>query len=422
MDDAKGTDAIMQTRKVVIIGGSLIGLLAANLMHRRGWDVQVFERVPEDLEGRGAGITILPGLTSAYRAAGVETSEDSLGVVMPARMALDLQGRVIVERPFIQVMTSWGRLYESLKAAFPADRYHKGRVLQRVDQDGKGVAAVFADGAQVRADLLIGADGWRSTVRAQHLPNLKPRYSGYLAWRCLVDESALPAEQFRPLFDRYTVCVTPGEQCIAYPVPGPGHTVEPGKRQYNVVWYHPADEQRDLPRYMTDDSGHYHANGIPPALFSKRIQNEMIEIAQKRLAPQFGTALKQGRWHFFQAIYDLEPEQLRFGRVALMGDAAFITRPHTAMGVPKGAGDALALIKGLEMHDGDIDAALGYFETERLRVGRTIVARGRYLGSYMEAQLKSDAERRAAEAARVPEQVMMETAAPLDYEAMSLQR
>lgn len=411
----------MASKKVIVIGGSLIGLLAANLFRRRGWDVRVYERVPEDLEGRGAGITVLPGLTAAYQAAGVQTTEEALGIVMPARMALDISGRVVAERAFTQVMTSWGKLYESLKGVFPAERYHKGRALARVEQEANGVTALFTDGAREQADLLIAADGWRSTVRAQFLPDLRPRYAGYLAWRCLVDESALPPAQFKGLFEHYTVCVTPGEQGIAYPVPGPGHTVEPGKRQYNVVWYHPAHEQDDLPRYMTDDSGHYHANGIPPALFSKRIQREMIDIAQRRLAPQFGAALKAGRWHFFQPIYDIEPDCLTFGRVALMGDAAFITRPHTAMGVPKGAGDALALIRGLDLHGDDIDAALRHFNAERLRVGRTIVARGRYLGHYMEAQLKSESLRREAESARVPEQVMMETAAPLDYEALSLQ-
>lgn len=411
----------LRTRRALIIGGSLVGLLAANQLHRRGWDLRVFERVPEDLVGRGAGITVLPGLTRAYQDAGVAIDEAALGIVMPARMALDASGRVVAERRFTQVMTSWGKLFELLRDVFPAERYHKGRSLAAVEQSADTVTAVFSDGERVQGDLLIGADGWRSTVRAQFLPDLKPRYSGYLAWRCLVDESALPREQFDTLFDRYTVCVAPGEQGIAYPVPGPGHSIEPGKRQYNVVWYHPADEVRDLPRYMTDDNGHFHANGIPPALFSKRVQQEMIEVATQRLAPQFGVAMRQGRWHFFQAIYDLEPPQLAFGRVALMGDAAFIARPHTAMGVPKGAGDLRALMQGLVDHPDNVDAALTYFNQERLRVGRTIVARGRFLGAYMEAQLKSSAERIQAEARRVPEQVMMETAAPLDYEALSLQ-
>jgi hypothetical protein len=56
------------------------------------------------------------------------------------------------------------------------------------------------------------------------------------------------------------------------------------------------------------------------------------------------------------------------------------------------------------------------YEARRLRLGAAIVARGKYLGAYMEAQLKPDEERRRAQAARIPEQVMMETAAPVDYE------
>ncbi len=405
-------------KRVLIIGGSLIGLLAANMFHRKGWDVRVFERVADDLEGRGAGITILPGLVSAFQAAGVDETESSLGVVMPARIALDKSGRVVAERAFSQVMTSWGRLYESLKKVFPPDRYRKGMALERVDERSGGVTAVFANGERIEGDLLIGADGLRSTVRAQFLPALKPFYSGYIAWRCLVDEKELPPNDFESLFDRYTVCVAPGAQAIAYPVPGPGHTLEQGKRQFNVVWYHPVEEHTDLRRFFTDDSGFYHANGIPPALFSVRIQDEMIETAHRVLAPQFAHALKHGRWHFFQPIFDIEPPRLAFGRAAIVGDAAFVTRPHTAMGVPKGAGDVMALIRGLEQ--GHLGEALRYFEEERLRVGRTIVARGRYLGAYMEAQLKSEAERRHAEALRVPEQVMMETAAPLDYNELSL--
>jgi len=81
-----------------------------------------------------------------------------------------------------------------------------------------------------------------------------------------------------------------------------------------------------------------------------------------------------------------------------------------AMGVPKAAGDALALVAAI--HEGN---GLAAFEAQRMRVGAAIVARGRYLGAYMEAQLKSLEEREQAQQRRIPEQVMMETAAPMDY-------
>ena len=406
-------------RRLLVIGGSLAGLISGNRFHRMGWDVQVFERAPGDLEGRGAGITILPGLMSSFRAAGAPETEASIGVELRTRMALDRAGNIVAQRDFSQYMTSWGRLYEALKRIFPAERYHSGMTLERVEQTADQVTAVFADGQRIDGDLLIGADGLRSTIRAQFLPDLKPHYAGYLAWRCLTDEGELPVSVFGALFQRYTVCVPPGQQGIGYPVPGPDHSLEPGKRQYNVVWYHPVREAEDLPRFMTDDAGRYYPNGIPPGLVSARIKQEMVDKAQDLLAPQFARALRHGRLHFFQPILDIEPPRLAFGRVAIVGDAAFVARPHVAMGVPKGAGDVLALADAIEQTGGDVRPALAQFEERRLRYGRTLVARGRYLGSYMEAQLKPEAERARAEAARVPEQVMMETAAPLDYEALS---
>lgn len=401
-------------RRVLIIGGSLAGLMAGNLFHRRGWEVQVFERAPGDLEGRGAGITILPGLVSGFQAAGADETEESLGILLRERIALDQGGNVLAERPFAQAMTSWGRLYESLRKIFPSRNYHGGATLERVEQDANTVSAVFQDGRRASADLLIGADGSRSTVRRQFLPELKPHYAGYIAWRCLTDESALDAGKFARLLDCYAVCVAPGQQGIAYPVPGPDHSRQPGRRQYNVVWYFPVREADELPRFMTDDEGRYHPNGVPPALLSQRVRSEMVENAQRVLAPQFAEAIRTARMHFFQPILDIEPQRLVFGRVAIIGDAAFVTRPHVAMGVPKGTGDALALAQSLDDSD-DLPRALERFEAQRLRTGRSIVARGRYLGRYMEAQGGTDAQRAAAERERVPLQVMQETAAPYDY-------
>ncbi len=402
--------------RLLIIGGSLAGLMSGNLFHRRGWDVQVFERARGDLEGRGAGITILPGLVSSFQAAGVDETEESIGIMLRERIALDRAGNIVAERQFSQAMTSWGRLYESLHRIFPADRYHAGMTLERVEQSDHEVTAVFSNGQRFSGDLLIGADGLRSTVRAQFLPDLKPHYAGYVAWRCLTDEKALDASRFQRLVNCYTVCVAPGEQGIAYPVPGPDHSTAPGRRQYNVVWYHPVRENDDLPRFLTDDQGNYYPNGIAPSLLSTRLREEMVATAQEVMAPQFAEAIRHARTHFFQPIMDIEPSQMAFGRVVIIGDAAFAIRPHVAMGVPKGTADSLVLAQSLDETD-DITQALQQFEARRLRVGRNIVERGRYLGTYMEAQLGTREEKDAAERARVPQQVMMETAAPVDYEA-----
>jgi 2-polyprenyl-6-methoxyphenol hydroxylase-like FAD-dependent oxidoreductase len=400
-------------RRVSVVGGSIVGLIAANLFHRMGWDVHVYERTAGVMEGRGAGITILPGLVEAFEAAGVR--EDVYGIELPERIALDRAGNIVAQRQFSQVMTSWRRLYDFLHAVFPAERYHAGMTVERIEQNASATTVHFASGERAHAELLIAADGLRSTVRNQLLPEVKPSYPGYIAWRCLVDETALPAATHALLFGRYTVCVAPGQQGIGYPVPGPDHSMVPGRRQYNVVWYQAVAES-DLQQLMTDDSGRYHANGIAPALIAKSVRQQMIEDARATLAPQFAEAIERARLVFFQPIVDLEMPRLVFGRTVIVGDAAFVARPHVAMGIPKGGADVLELAHCVQAAGDDYLAGLAPFEAKRLRVSAAIVARGRYLGTYMEAQLKSPAEREEAERRRVPETVMMETAAPAEYD------
>jgi 2-polyprenyl-6-methoxyphenol hydroxylase-like FAD-dependent oxidoreductase len=189
-------------RRVIVVGGSIAGLIAGNLLHRRGWDVDVYERAVGVLEGRGAGITILPGLIDGLLAAGVEESEESLGIELAGRIALDRAGRIMAEVDFGQWMTSWRRLFEALRAVFPDERYHPGMALERVEPEADRATAWFAGGESAGADVVVGADGLRSTVRSQLLPDLEPHYGGYIAWRCLTDELDLSESTRATLSER----------------------------------------------------------------------------------------------------------------------------------------------------------------------------------------------------------------------------
>ncbi|MEN9725647.1 MAG: 2,6-dihydroxypyridine 3-monooxygenase [Pseudomonadota bacterium] len=400
--------------RILIIGGSIAGLTLGNLLHRKGFDVHIFERTPGHMEGRGAGITMLPGLIEGLQAAGVDVTEAELGVHLPMRIALGHQGNILAERAFPQTMTTWKRLYDALRGVFPVDRYHDDRTVQRVEQNEARVTAFFTDGTEIQGGLLVAADGLRSAVRTQLMPEVKPVYPGYIAWRCLADESALSSATHATLFNRYAVWFAPGQQGIGYAVPGPDHALVPGKRQYNMVWYQPVPEA-GLARLLTDDDGRYHPNGIPPTALSRTVLAEMMAQATDLLPQQIAEVTRVARTRFFQPILDLQSPRLVHGRVVIAGDAAFTARPHVAAGVPKATGDALALAKAIHENRGDYPACLQAFEQTRLRVGRTMVGRGQYLGAYMEAQLKSEAERLAAETARDPERVMLETAAPFDY-------
>lgn len=400
----------MAQRRALIIGGSLGGLFAAHLLRDDGWKVDVFEKVPDELAGRGAGIVTHPELFDALVRCGVAI-DASIGVEVPGRLTLDASGRTIGELALKQVLTSWGRLYMALKKGFPKEAYHQGFALERIEQDAAQVVAWFANGQRAQGDLLVGADGIRSTVRGECMPSVAPQYAGYVAWRGLVDEAQISAQTHAALFERFAFCLPPGEQMLGYPVAGAGNATQAGQRRYNLVWYRPAAESSGLVDLLTDASGHRHKVSIPPPLIRREIIARMRQDADALLAPQFAELVRLTPQPFFQPIYDVESPQLVFGRVVLAGDAAFVARPHVGMGVTKAAGDAVALAEALRAHD-DIAVALNRYETARLRLGAAVIARARHLGAYMQAQIKTASERQMAERYRTPAAVMRETATP----------
>src|SRR5438034_70033 len=303
-------------RRALIIGGSLGGLFAAHLLRSTGWDVLVFERNAEDLTGRGAGLSTHPQLIDILRRVGIDFDE-SMGIKINRVICLDRHGNAYLKTATARTMSSWGRLYRSLRDRLPAERYRLGRSLRRVEEDAGGVTAVFADGSRVNAELLVAADGVRSTVREQFLPELQPVYAGYVAWRAMLDESEIPPAIRSEIFEHYTFCLPEGELCLAYPVPGRNNETQVGRRAYNIVWYRPAGPERVLPDLCTDSQGRCHGTAIAPPLIRPEVVAAVKASARALLAPQIAEIFARTAQPFFQPIFDLEPPRMVFGRVAL---------------------------------------------------------------------------------------------------------
>jgi len=386
------------------------GLLSGLLLRRAGWTVDIYERVESELSGRGAGIVAQAELIERLRKLGLGTGD--LGVQITTRKILDAQGRLTHEIKCPQVLTAWERVYRLLRDAFPPAHYHRGRGLATVTQVGASVTAHFSDGEKVSADLLVGADGIRSTVRQQCAPDVLPLYAGYSAWRALIAESAFPPEVHRDLFEFMTFTLPPGEQFLGYPVAGPDNDLRPGHRRYNVVWYRPADAAMKLPWLLTDERGVLHPISIPPPLIRREAIAEMRADAERLLGPQFRQVVRLIDEPILQPIYDLESPHMAFGRVAIMGDAAFVARPHVAAGVSKAADDAAALVEALQA-EADVVHALKRFEAARLRENYRIIERARHLGAYLQATRTQEEQARAGRHS-TDEAVIAETAV-LDF-------
>ena len=394
--------------RAAVVGGSIAGLMSGLLLCRAGWRVDIYERAPEPLNGRGAGIVTHEELFEVLRLAGISIDEN-LGVQVRLRRMFDGKGKLILETHRDQLVTSWDRLFELMRGSFPDEHYHRGKMLTRVETLKDGVRAEFADGTAAEADLLIGADGFRSSVRAQFLPRVRPIYAGYVAWRGLVDEATLSPQTHREIFETLAFSLPPQGQVLGYPVPGHGEDLRPGHRRYNFVWYRPADET-ELKNLLTDSTGQSHPISIAPPLIRSEIIAGVRRASEAVLAPQFAEVVRLTKSPFFQPIYDLEAPKMVFDRCVILGDAAFVARPHVAAGVTKAAFDALSLQRALVKQPNDIPAALLAFEGPRLAVGWRIVNRGRELGAYIQPQQKSQQERDLADLHHTPHAVMVETA------------
>jgi 2-polyprenyl-6-methoxyphenol hydroxylase-like FAD-dependent oxidoreductase len=284
-----------------------------------------------------------------------------------------------------QVLTSWSRLYQILREAFPKERYVQGVSVHRVEQDAAGVK-VWAQRDDkehaFEADLLIASDGIRSGIRQQLFPHIQPAYAGYIAWRGVCEESLLSDLTLRSLFDYFGFCVPLNEQIIGYPVAGSNNNTDRGSRAYNFVWYRPVEEGEELKRILTDADGVFYPQGIPPNKVSWRQIAHARSEARRLLSPQFAEVLEKTAQPFLQPIFDLASDQLCSGRIALMGDAAFVARPHIGMGVAKAAEDSVALANAIQAHGASSDA-LSIYAQQRRPAGQSAVERARWLGGYV---------------------------------------
>jgi 2-polyprenyl-6-methoxyphenol hydroxylase-like FAD-dependent oxidoreductase len=365
--------------RALIIGGSLGGLLAANTLRTIGWRVDVFERSPHALDSRGGGIVLQPDVLHAFHFAGIRPA-GALGVASVDRIYLDRAGTVVRRDHQPQTQTSWNMLHGTMRRALPDACIHPGETLERIEQAGGQVRAVFASGRVETGDLLIGADGARSTVRSLMLPDVRPDCAGYVAWRGLVPEPDLDADSRAVLDGVFAFQHDEGEQMLLeYLVPGEDGATAPGHRRWNWVWYRKVP-QDDLPSLLTDRNGRTHTFSLPPGALPDAQAATLRLDAARLLAPQFGALVQRTREPFVQAILDLAVPRMVFGRVLLLGDAAFVPRPHTAGGAAKAAANALALAQALQRTGQPIEARLREWEVLQLRTGRDLVDWGRRIG------------------------------------------
>lgn len=363
---------------IIIIGGSIGGLCAGIALQEKGHQVTVYERSPGDMKDRGAGLVIQPDLMDYLIEKGIAPRE-VFGVPATQRQVLDSNGHAALIYPNDTIFTSWNYLWRRLKNFFPFANYLSGFELERVSHTNGSVSAIFKNGEERTADLLIGADGFNSLVRAYVAPDIHPHYAGYVAYRGLIPESELSKEEVAFFGDKFSIYPYENSHLLCYLVPGPNGELTEGKRLYNWVWYQ-NKTQEELSILLTDKNGLKRDFTVPAGYLSHLNQEALNLNALEKLPPILRNRVLQTAQPFVQAILDMAVPQMYKGNIALLGDAASLVRPHTASGTAKAYRDAITLAMCLEEYP-DMQTALHYWNAQQLRHAKALTIHGQQLAA-----------------------------------------
>ncbi|KAI0903247.1 hypothetical protein F4823DRAFT_636468 [Ustulina deusta] len=393
--------------RIVIIGGSLAGLMCGVALKHAGHSVNIIERSGNDRESHMAGVCL--GYDAeiylsqhdrflhsfAHRSNCMQTLTDG----QPPRIFVNI----------LRIITNWDTLYYRLRSCFDGyaskgypspplptktdgpvvyDFHNQVVDVTRTSEDEMTVSVLNHDTSEIsniKADLVIGADGPDSFVRSKYLPSVKRKYVGYIAWRGTVPESEVSMST-RAIFARsVSLQLLDLQHCIIYTIPGPSGSLEPGERMFNFLWYTNESEEA-LDQIMMDEfGGHRHHNIVPAGHVRKDIWKQRVDTGKRiPLAAPFLEILIKIKRPFIQVITEFCSPHAAFeeGRVLLIGDALSLYRPHTAFSGTQAAFDALKI-------EEYVDQKISWQEWEEnvLRFARLHCSQSKWWGSYYQHRL-----------------------------------
>ncbi|WP_299729573.1 FAD-dependent monooxygenase [uncultured Tateyamaria sp.] len=340
--------------KALIAGGGIGGLASAIALSLRGWEVAVCEQAPA-LSEIGAGLQISPNGWRVLAALGVaEALKETLFEPEAIEMRMGQGGGRVFRLPMRgYAQARWGAPYIHIHRAdlvaaleqrlldLQADAILTGQVVSGYDQSDTEARLIMGDGSTQTGDIVIGADGLHSVIRAQLLGPDHPRYTGNVAWRAVV-----------PL-DRLGDHAPPPSACVWV-----------GHKRHAVT-------TRLRRGTLANFVGMVETPEPAPESWRATGSRADAQAAFKDWAPEISTLIDHAdalhRW----ALFDRAPlRRWHEGRVALLGDAAHPMLPSMAQGAVQALEDAWVLAEMLERHATPEAGFAAYFSTRITRTSR----------------------------------------------------
>jgi 2-polyprenyl-6-methoxyphenol hydroxylase-like FAD-dependent oxidoreductase len=341
--------------RVAIIGGGIGGLTAANALSRSGIETAVYEAAAE-LKEIGAGVALHPNAMRVLRAIGVEDGvREVAGRSLWQVMRNWKTGRVIGKTSRQQAAALFGiegatvhraDLLDVLAGALPAGIVTLGKRCERVRTDNGTAVARFADGSEIEADIIVGADGIHSPVRASLFGPDAPRFTGKICYRSVIPaggvRGAPPATEGAQWFG-------PHGTIVLYPLRG--------EELINVVCHY-------------DDDSYRHESWVTECGREEVLSR--YSNWHESLLRLFAAGDTWYKW----ALYDRDPiPRWTRGRVTLLGDAAHPMLPYLGQGACQALEDGAVLAAALTAEAADPVTGLARYErTRRPRASQVVLA------------------------------------------------
>jgi salicylate hydroxylase len=370
-----------KTRKVIIVGAGLGGLAATVGLRQRGFEVEVYEQAPE-LGEIGAGINITPNGAKVLNAFGLGDEARRFGNIAPELTMCDMKTD---ERLFgfawSEFETRYGQpqyqfhradLLGLLQRAVPESAIRLNARCVGVSTTDNSAAITLENGDQIEGDVVIGADGIHSRIRAALWDNENPVFTGQIAWRATLKGSDLPADILGQSGAR--AWMGPDHYCVSYFLRG--------RELINVVLRGKSDEWAEESWTAQDDPDAVRAKFAPHACDRLKALTAQIKTCNK-----FGLFGRKAsdRWGK--------------GRIQLLGDAAHPVLPNGGQGANGAFEDAFILAAWLDERRDDAAAALQSYESVRKPRATKVQGRSRENAKLHLASDPAEIERRQREGA-----------------------
>ena len=263
-----------------------------------------------------------------------------------------------------------------MKKSFPQKCYHYNRKLISFNQNKDEVLIHLENDDHKNCDLLIGADGINSTVRRQLLPQTLPSYAEYIVWSGSIDEKNLSLKEKNVFVDKISWFKGENTHILCYFIPGLEGETSIGKRRLNWIWYVNMQNNRKFKRLLPYINRTIQTFSVSMDIVNDDIVEELQAVAKELLPIIFYNVICDTKNPFIYIGYDLSVSKMIFGKVYLIGDAAFVARHQIAAGISKAAKNAITLSEALEQYRYKSSFALKKWENSQISIGRYLISLG----------------------------------------------